>query len=44
MMQDRSESEDGTVLAFDTAGETKDANSFAVWRLGCFTVIFTVTG
>ena len=35
MMQDRSESEDGTVLAFDTAGETKDANSFAVQRLGC---------
>jgi hypothetical protein len=35
MMQDRSESEDGTVLAFDTTGETKDANSFAVRRLGC---------
>ena len=35
MMQDRSESEDCSVLAFDTAGETKDANSFAVRRLGC---------
>ena len=44
MMQDRFESEDCSVLAFDTAGETKDANSFAVRRLGCFTVIFTVTG
>jgi hypothetical protein len=36
MMQDRSESEDGTVLAFDTTGETKDATSFAVRRLAVY--------